>query len=84
MPGSEPPEGNDDPENSRENARDIAASIQRDFRLLLDAIDRLLDLTADSDHAAVTALWAAHSAAKRGLQLSELLSKFANDNSKPD
>jgi hypothetical protein len=82
MPCSEPPETDDDAENGGKNARELAASIQQDFYSLIETIDRLLKLTAESDQGTSTALWAAHAVAKRGLQLSERLSKVANDNSR--
>lgn len=78
MSGSEAPQAGEGRGSAAEASR-LAASIAEDFRSLIETFDRLLEATPDSDRGIATALWAAHAAARRGLQLSEMLSIIASE-----
>lgn len=79
MPGSEPTANNGEAEPSSEQDIEVAASLEHDFRSLIETFDQLLELTGVSDRGTAAALWTAHTAARRGLQLSELLSRVLRE-----
>lgn len=83
MPDGKPPQPDDQTDKGGGDPAELLAAIERDFSSLVETFERLLHIVGDTDRGAATALWTAHSAAKRGVQLSERLSKLRhNDNDK--
>jgi hypothetical protein len=78
LPGSEPPETNDNVGRSP-SANELAAAIQADFRLLIATIARQIELQENPDSDVLGALWNVKAAAERGLRLSERLGDAVKD-----
>ena len=79
MPGSDPPESNDNAATGA-SPRELADSIREDFGRLIETLVREIALIMDPDSAALAALWKAKAAAERGFELAECLSKALGDN----
>ncbi len=82
MPGSEPPESNDNAAQGA-NPNELAASLQADFRMLITTLARQIELQDDPDSELLATLWNAKAAAERGLLLSERLAEAINGDQKP-
>jgi hypothetical protein len=78
LPGSEPPESN---ENA--NSNELAASLQADFRVLITTLAQQIALQDDPDSTVLATLWNAKVAAEQGLRLSERLAKAIHGDEKP-
>ena len=71
MSGSEPPENDNAGESPSTNQ--LAAAIQADFRILIETLDRQIQLQENPDSRVMAVLWNVKAAAERGLRLSERL-----------
>lgn len=73
MSASVPPKSSD----SQPSSQQIAESIERDFRVLIDSLDRHIQLLSGSNSEVLSHLARAKSVAERGLRLGERLSNRA-------